>query len=404
MLVWLVNPYGPIPSESWRDYRFKIFADELVKNNNDVSWITSSFSHHFKNQRTNFDTSFKVSDKFNIILLKTPSYRNNISFKRFFRDYVFSIKFHFFAKSAKIKPDLIIFYESPLNLFFSNVNFAKKYKIPIILDQIDLWPELIFSSLPKFLNPFKKIFIYNRKRNNRYLNGTIALAENYLNTILKESPHLFNLPHNIVYNSVETTNVFVDNANNKLLDIVSKKSNEIWAIFAGSLGPTYDLINLIKTSKKFENTNLKIFIAGDGPLENFIIKSIKYNKVVFFLGKLNTQDLNYFYNYCDIGLATYTSMSNVEMPDKFYDYSSNGLAIINSLNGEISNLIAKNNIGFNYNPVLENDLYEKLNFLINDIDTINLMKKNSIHLSKEFTKEIQMKKFINLINLVMKKK
>ena len=85
MLIWLVNPYGPIPSESWRDYRFKIFADELVKNNNDVTWITSSFSHHFKNQRTNFDTSFKVSDKFNIYLLKTPSYRNNISFKRFFR-------------------------------------------------------------------------------------------------------------------------------------------------------------------------------------------------------------------------------------------------------------------------------------------------------------------------------
>ena len=92
------------------------------------------------------------------------------------------------------------------------------------------------------------------------------------------------------------------------------------------------------------------------------------------------------------------------MPDKFYDYSSNGLAIINSLNGEIFNLIAKNNIGFNYNPALENDLYEKLNFLINDIHTINLMKKNSIHLSKEFTKEFQMKKFIDIINLVMKKK
>lgn len=29
MPIWLVNPYGSIPSEGWRGYRFPIMADRL---------------------------------------------------------------------------------------------------------------------------------------------------------------------------------------------------------------------------------------------------------------------------------------------------------------------------------------------------------------------------------------
>lgn len=51
MNIILINPYGPIPipEEKWREYRFTIIGNYLSSLGHNVTWYTSSFSHHFKN-------------------------------------------------------------------------------------------------------------------------------------------------------------------------------------------------------------------------------------------------------------------------------------------------------------------------------------------------------------------
>lgn len=58
-----------------------------------------------------------------------------------------------------------------------------------------------------------------------------------------------------------------------------------------------------------------------------------------YLGKLKPESLSYLYNKSDVGLSIYTEISNVEMPDKFYDYTAAGLPVINSLKGEVGNIV-----------------------------------------------------------------
>jgi hypothetical protein len=40
--IWLFNPYGPIPGEAWRDYRFTMIAETLAAEGHHVIWWTAA--------------------------------------------------------------------------------------------------------------------------------------------------------------------------------------------------------------------------------------------------------------------------------------------------------------------------------------------------------------------------
>ena len=52
------------------------------------------------------------------------------------------------------------------------------------------------------------------------------------------------------------------------------------------------------------------------------------------------------------------------MPDKFYDYTAAGLPIINSLKGEVGQIIEKERIGINYVAGSTTELFEAFVLLI----------------------------------------
>lgn len=86
----------------------------------------------------------------------------------------------------------------------------------------------------------------------------------------------------------------------------------------------------------------------------------KKGEIIIFLGKLKPTSLVVFYKQCAIALSAYTEKSNVEMPDKFYDYTAAGLPIINSFKGEVGKILKKENIGINYNPDNYDELYDAI--------------------------------------------
>ena len=87
--IWLVNPYGPIEGENWREYSFNQFGKYLSQKGFKVIWWTANFSHHFKKYRSESWNDVKVNDNFVIRLVPTNSYKKNISVGRFRKDYVF---------------------------------------------------------------------------------------------------------------------------------------------------------------------------------------------------------------------------------------------------------------------------------------------------------------------------
>ena len=85
MHVWLINPYGPLPGEGWRDYRFTYAARALAARGHEVTWWTAAFDHHTKRFREQPSVS-----GFSIALIPTPAYDRNISLGRLWFERTFA--------------------------------------------------------------------------------------------------------------------------------------------------------------------------------------------------------------------------------------------------------------------------------------------------------------------------
>ncbi|TNJ66753.1 glycosyltransferase family 4 protein [Paenibacillus hemerocallicola] len=406
--VWLVNPYGPIEGENWRAYSFNQFGKFLSNQGFKVVWWTSNFAHHFKEFRSEGSKDITVNDNFIIRLVQTTSYKKNFSFGRFRKDIVFAKNAYKEFKVGR-RPDIIISADNPLTMKYPSFKFAKDHNIPIIYDQMDLWPEFIENvagnGMSKLLHILFKPVYKQRKKNYQQLDGVIALGKNYLEKAKEIEQSLENKPQALIYNGIDVMKFREKLVNSiKIGSIPQKGEKDIWCVFAGTLGPSYDIETIIKCAKRLSkdgNNHVRFIVAGSGPLEDIVVRAdselINFN----YIGKLLPDELIPIYGKCDIGLATYSSMSNVDMPDKFYDYTAAGLAIINSLNGEIFEHIEEQKIGYNYLPGNLDDFYRVIQNL-SDEEQLGQCKKRSFELAIKFDENIQNEKLLKLINLITK--
>lgn len=406
--IWLVNPYGPIEGEDWREYSFNQFGKFLSQNDFRVIWWTASFSHHFKIQRSKGWKDVNVKENFIIRLVPTSSYKKNFGVGRLLKDISFSINAKKGFDTSKL-PNIIIASENPMCMGGPAFLFAKKNQVPIIYDQMDIWPEFFVSVLPhpidKLANILLKPICKKREKIYRCLDGSIALGKNYLDFMHRISTELINKPNALIYNGIDVVS-FRKQLRDEVIHIKlqsAKPKNEIWCIFAGTLGPSYDIAGIIECAKlleKQEKSDIKIFIAGSGPMEQEVIEAeLELNNIIF-LGKMLPKELIPIYGLCDIGLSTYSKGSNVDMCDKFYDYTAAGLAIINSLNGEIAEYIKNDNLGENYIANDINSLYSAI-LKFSNLKYLNIIKANSYEKGCYFDKTEQNNKLLICIQEVL---
>lgn len=406
--IWLVNPYGPIEGENWREYSFNQFGKYLSKHGFNVIWWTSNFSHHFKEYRSDSWKDVYVNENFFIRLVPTNSYRRNIGFGRLLKDYQFG-RNALSRFMIEEKPDVILAAENPMCMGLPAFHYANKHHVPIIYDQMDIWPEFLVRVLPKPLsiitNWLLKPVYKRRKTIYQSLDGSIALGKHYLEFMFKINPSLKNKPHALIYNGIDVYD-FREHLNDPIkCDLLSSKkpSDEIWCVFAGTLGPSYDIEGIIQCARLLneqQSNRFRFIIAGSGPLEKEVIDADATLPNFVYVGKLLPSELIPIYGKCDIGLQAYSAGSNVDMCDKFYDYTAAGLAIINSLTGEVSEFIKNYDIGVNYTANEENGLFNALNKFDNS-EYLNSCKRKSEDLALIFDMNSQNEKLLQVLNSVI---
>jgi glycosyltransferase involved in cell wall biosynthesis len=408
--VWIINPYGPIPSEAWRTYCFPLIAEVLTKEGHEVTWWTSNFAHHFKKFRSDGWADIEVSKGFRIRLVPTTGYHRNIGFGRVLRDAVFAFRTYRKGKSEP-RPDLIIYSESPLTFGYAGQRLADHHGCSVIYHQMDLWPELIVEAAPSWLRHVVKSVLWPvyaiRKRTFSRLSAVTALAKPYLESVFDVAPVMRNKPCAVIYNGID---VEAFRKNMHFSDVPAsrfpmKKADDVWAVFAGSLGPSYDIGVMceVAVSLAAMGSNIFIVIAGDGPLRSLVQSTERGDAGpanIFYAGQLSPAELAVLYSQCDIGLCAYSSSSNVEMPDKIYDYTAAGLPVLVSLRGEVARIVASERIGFSYEAGSATDLLIKLLEISSDSEAMVQMSKASSRIGMHFDKNVQYNKFVDVINMV----
>jgi glycosyltransferase involved in cell wall biosynthesis len=410
MNIWLINPYGPIPSETWRTYCFPLIAEVLTAQGHEVTWWTSNFAHHFKKFRSDGWCDMEVGNGFRIRLVPTTGYSKNIGLGRVFRDVIFALR-TYRRGIREPRPDLIIYSESPLTFGFAGQRLADHHGCPVIYHQMDLWPELIVESSPKWTRSIVKaifwpVFAIRRSTFSR-LSATTALARPYLEAVFDVAPLLRNKPSAVIYNGIDVAEFRskMQSSNVPLTRFPEKKDGHLWAVFAGSLGPSYDVAVMCEVARNLAaiNSNIYIVIAGDGPQRNLVQTTASGETGpanLFYFGQLSPFELALLYSRCDIGLCAYSASSNVEMPDKIYDYTAAGLPVLVSLRGEVAQIVASEGSGLSYEGGSAIDFQNKLLSITSDCEKMQMMSKASRSLGMQFDKNVQYSKFVDVINRV----
>ncbi|HEX3071886.1 MAG TPA: glycosyltransferase, partial [Thermoanaerobaculia bacterium] len=180
MRVWLLNPYGPIPGEGWRDYRFTLMARALAERGHEVTWFTAAFAHQSKQQRAAGWERREISERFAIELVPAPSYRRNIGVARLWFEHVFARRVSKRGRTLP-RPDVILAADPPQFCGAAGRRLARHHHASFVTDCFDLWPELFLAAAPSSLRwlvsmaaiPFRML----RRRNLRATSLAIAVAE-----------------------------------------------------------------------------------------------------------------------------------------------------------------------------------------------------------------------------------
>lgn len=404
MNIWLISAYGPIPGEGWRDYRVKVIGDFLTEAGHNVLWWTPNFSHHFKRFRSEGWDERLLSPRFRLRLVPTTPYSRNIGLARLRYEALFAWRVYRRAFHER-PPECIIVGDPPQIVGWLGVRLARHFQASLVIDVIDLWPELFAIAFPRWARGLAHLLLsplrFLRSYNYRQADALTASNETYRLVALEESRGSRTAPIT-VFNSIDVERFRgLMKTPWPLLDSVlphAKDPREVWAVFAGTLGQNYDVETLLRASVLLGEgaPQVKILIAGEGPLlprvRQFVRDHVSHN--VIYIGKIPAEALPALYAQCDIGLCAYGPGSTVAMPDKGHDYMAAGLPIVSSLKGELERLLQSRRIGIQYAAGDARSLAASLELLAGDGSLRRELAQNSYECAAQFDRRIQYSRFV----------
>lgn len=397
--VWLFNPYGTIPGEPWRPYRFTLLARALIARGHRVTWWTSSFSHHSKKQRCTGWTDVAVADSFTVRLVPTPSYSSHTGLPRVWRDIVFARRASQRATSEEA-PSLVVSAENPITLGWAGPRVARFHGVPYVCDVFDLWPELFRMLLPPSLRRFDRYLfapLYaSRRRTWGDAAGIVSLCDSYLAAAIRETARVDLSSTCVVYNGTDVRALRVLLNDYPTIASDAAGNAPIRALFSGTLGDNYDIPTLLHAAERCQTLPngrpLRFVVAGDGPLRS-LVEAAAARDEIDYLGTLGPSQLAKAYAESDIGLLSYRHESNVGIPDKFYDYIAAGLPVVSSLRDDVASLISEWQLGECYRPGDPTDLVAAIGRITEDSGAMRATAMRAWTKAEVFDQEAQYSKY-----------
>ncbi|MBI4282127.1 MAG: glycosyltransferase family 4 protein [Chloroflexi bacterium] len=356
MNIWLVDPFDSLPGESSQYRRYSFLAEMLAKKGHKVTWWSSNFCHPTKRFRTPGQATIEVNDNLRVVLLKTPGYGRNISLGRFWNHYVYARALKAEGTRCTEAPDVIFANSTPLEGASAALALAKRFGAKCIVDVQDVWPEAFEVAFLAWLRPAVRILLSPLKRlaDGIYdrADGITGVSHTYLRRALSASKDMTKpammLPLGV---DIDLYGDYLSKPPSDMPHIKHDKS-EFWAIYIGTIGKSYDIKTILRAAYRLshQHPNIKLLIAGDGPdfarMRNHAQKKGLAN--VTFTGLLSYHQLTHLLTQCDVGINAIVAASRTSLPNKPFHYMAAALPIINSVKGELEELIKDEQVGLQY--------------------------------------------------------
>lgn len=380
--ILIIAHFTQVPGELGNG-RFQYIAEKIDKKSTIVEVVTSSFSHKTKKQRRVYEEQL-TSIGYKITMLNEPGYSKNVSLKRFFSHYMFGRNLKKYLETRK-KPDVIYCSVPSLDAAKVVTVYAKKENIRIILDIQDLWPEAYKMVLNVPI--ISDIIFYPMKKKADYIysaaDEVVAVSETYASRAMRVNDKC-KMSRNIFLGTELATFDKLVEKNSKII----KPEDEIWIVYIGTLGHSYDLTCVMDALKKLDSLgpkHIKFLVMGDGPLKNkFEAYAQELNLYVEFTGRLDYGEMVRYLSKCDIAVNPITRGAAQSIINKVGDYAAAGLPVLNTQEClEYRNLVEQYNMGINCNNSDSEDLARGIKLLYENESLRREYSKNSRKLAED---------------------
>jgi glycosyltransferase involved in cell wall biosynthesis len=312
--VWIINQASIAPRDNGSTRHYSL-ARQLIAQGFEVSIIAQGSDYHTGAARVKQDT-LETIDGITYLWLR-PSAEGKGSLQRLLGMFDFASRIY---RSAPLKylpsPDIILGSSPQIFGAYAAMKFARRHKIPFILEIRDLWPDSLIE-LGGF-SPLHPLILFMRWLEHALYNGAdciitlLAHSRDYLIRHGAHPDHITVIPN------------FVDASLLKTLPTSAPNTN-FTVLYAGAHGVANQLDTLLNAAAILQNEPIDFIFAGDGIHKSALMEkaaALQLKHVTFeppvpktamatLLGRADA----FYLQFADLALYRYGVS-----PNKLYDY------------------------------------------------------------------------------------
>ena len=419
--VWLVNPFDDIPGEGLPPLRYWTLARVLAARGHDVIWWTATWSHRRKAIRS-APLGIREDEGFAVRLVAVRPYEKDASLARIGSHRDFGKTFERLANESVSsgqleRPDIILASLPPLDSPEAAARLAKKLDATFVLDVQDLWPETFDRLLPgpgflkRLIAPFMLGGMLKRRQALVAAADAVSAAtQTYADAVLRDAPDA--LPRHVCYVGAYPQEF---PSPPRLMNHVPEAGSDesatpeqapLECVYAGTLEAGQDLDVLAGAARQLSASGVRatIHVAGTGAGEAGLRRAAAAGTGSCRLevhGLLPRQAYVNLLARCDLGLVCVKPESMVAVPYKACDFAAAGLAIVNSLPGELQRLIDEHAAGVAYTAGDAASLARAIAGFVTDPSRLTACRQGARRLAAaEFDRERTYPKFADWLETV----
>jgi glycosyltransferase involved in cell wall biosynthesis len=160
MKIWIIQPGEPLPvdGKGVRLLRSGLLALALRDRGHEVTWWASTFRHTDHKFRYEGETSIEW-EGIEIRMIHSSGYRRNVSLSRIIDHNILGRNMARSMEKAP-RPEIIHSSYPPIETSEACVRYGRRYKVPVVVDVRDMWPDAFADVLPAIARPFGKAALY----------------------------------------------------------------------------------------------------------------------------------------------------------------------------------------------------------------------------------------------------
>ncbi len=370
MIVWIFQTGEPLHIDgSVRGMRAMNLSNALIAKGHSVVLWATDFNHQKKLHRFKENRVIEVSDNLQIRLLRSPGYKRNIGPGRLVDHWLLASNLKKHLKKELLAPDVAFVGYPPIEAAAVMVEWLNKKNIPTLLDVKDQWPDMFLDIFPPHLKIFGRILFYPyfniAKKAMRDATGLSTMSDGFLEWAREFSGRECGNKDRVFPLTAETGGTSeseIDHAKRWWDEYGVRNSGCANFCFIGSISQAFDFLPIKHAAElAIQNqVDIKFVICGDGGRASEVKYLMRDLPNVIFPGWIDRPKIEVLAGRSIASIAPYISTKNFVMniPNKILDSLSLSLPLLSSLQGEVKDLLEKNNVGIHYDPDNKYSLYE----------------------------------------------